>query len=581
MAYMRSPHGLRPLAILCGATIALLSTAAGPTPTARAGTFTAWYCRTGSNAGLVLQDWVRETANVQFLSVNPDACITPDGRPNAFGLIVGGNTNDQPVTDALTILAPPDLRLSSVRLWWSGTAKANGQVTAGTVAPGRAVTDPFVNPVASYGGTSFNAGVPVGDGAAPTTFGLDGAQGFSIRSQCLTACYGDPSTIAAFEVARAAFSVADASPPKGYATGDLLVDSVLVGQKSVIVDGNDPGAGVYLARVIVDGQVRASGVFGNRTCRDVDSSNADPYEFAYVQPCPTSGSVAVALDTTQVGEDAYHRVQVELVDAAGNSVVLADRYVGVDNQPLPASFFDPSARRFLNPAFSIRAARRVNGLQGGSGANLRLYFPVVHRAARAAGTRIVAFAARATVRGQLTDAGGRPLAGAQVWLATRAEGGEWRIDSEPLITGRTGEINFRLAGRLPSRSVNLVYFPYSDSHEQATGRPLSLKVRAGAVLRTDRHVLRNGQRVTFVGSIRGAMPAGGLSISLQAQVGHRYRSFRQLRVTPQSRGRFKTSYRFTATTRTTRYRFRVSVLKQSGMPFENGTSAVRTVLVRP
>jgi hypothetical protein len=574
------PRRLRPVAVLSAAALALLLTLA-TAPAARAGTFTAWYCRTGSNAGLVLQDWVRETANVQFLSINPDECITADGKPNGFGLTVGGGTNDQPATDALTILAPADARLNNVRLWWSGTARANGQVSAGTVAPGRGVTDPFVNPLASYSGTSFNAGVPVSDIAAPATFALNGAQGFSIRSQCLTTCHGDPSTIAAFEVARAAFSVSDLSPPQGHATGDLLVDSVLAGQKSVIVDASDRGAGVYLARVLIDGDVRASSVFGNRTCRDVDPSNSDPYEFGYVQPCPAFGSVAVPLDTTQLGEDAYHRLQVDLLDAAGNSVVLADRYVGVDNEALPAGFFDASTRQFRNPAFRLGAARRVNGARGGSGATLRLYFSVGHRRPRAAGRRIVAFASRPTVRGQLTDAEGQPLVGAQVWLAARTEGGEWRIEGLPLTTGKTGRMIFRLAGGLPSRSVNLVYFPYSDSHEQVIGRPLSLKVRAGAILRTDRDTLRNGQRVKFVGGVRVAIPAGGLSISLQALVGHRYRSFRQLRVTPQSRGRFRTSYRFTATTRTTRYRFRVSVLKQAGMPFANGTSAVRTVLVRP
>jgi hypothetical protein len=327
--------------------------------------------------------------------------------------------------------------------------------------------------------------------------------------------------------------------------------------------------------------MRASAAFGNTTCRDVDPSNGDPYEFAYVQPCPSSGSVPVSLDTTQIGEDVYHRVRVELIDAAGNSLVLADRFVGVDNEPLPAGFFDPATRRFLNPAFSMGAARRVNGVGGAAGGALRLYFAASLPHAKANRSRIIAFGARPTIRGQLKDAAGKPLAGAQVWVATQTEGGEWRITGEPLTTGQNGVITTQLAGGLPSRTVNLIYFPYSDSHEQTVGRPLTLKVRAGAVLRTDRQVLRNGERLTFVGRIRGPIPAGGLSVSLQARVGGRYRSFRQLRVTPQSRGRFKTTYRFTATSRTTRYRFRVSVLKQTGMPFENGTSSVRTVLVRP
>ncbi|MDX6697738.1 MAG: hypothetical protein QOE65_1135 [Solirubrobacteraceae bacterium] len=581
MAYMRSPHGLRPLAILCGATIALLSTAAGPTPTARAGTFTAWYCRTGSNAGLVLQDWVRFSVGVGYTLNNFDLCVTPDGRPGQFGLslLVDSGNNPDSVGDAFAVDAPTGVRLSAVRLWWAGEADANGRVSAVTLRPGELATDPPMSTLAAYTNTSFDAGRTIEDGGAPAIYALNAAQAFSVRAECLAACRTDPNPIASFGITRAAFSVSDSNVPEGQATGDLLVDPVLAGHKSVIVQGTDRGAGVYLARVLVDGEVRASAAFGSRACRDIDPSNADPYEFAYLQPCPGSASTTILLDTMQLGEDAYHHVQVEMLDAAGNSAMLADRTVGVDNQLLPAGFFDPATRHFLNPLFDIASPRRVNGVGGGSGAKLRLYFPN-HRQARA-GTRTVRFRARPTVRAQLSDAQQRPIANAQVWLATRTEGGEWRIEGQPLLTSRTGRVGFRLTEGLPSRAVNLVYFPYSDSHEQAVGRPLALNVRAGAILHTDRRVVRNRQRVTFSGSVEGSIPAGGLSISLQARVGHRYRSFRQLRVTPESRGRFTTGYRFTATTRTTRYRFRVFVLKQSGMPFANGSSAVRTVLVRP
>jgi hypothetical protein len=127
--------------------------------------------------------------------------------------------------------------------------------------------------------------------------------------------------------------------------------------------------------------------------------------------------------------------------------------------------------------------------------------------------------------------------------------------------------------------VNLVYFPFSDTHDQVVGRPVVLKVRAGLSLRTDKRIVRNGQRVTFVGRVAGRIPARGATIALQAKVGHRFRTFRQVRVTRTSGGRFATRYRFTATTRTTRYRFRALLLKQAGLPYETGTSKVTTVVV--
>jgi hypothetical protein len=99
-------------------------------------------------------------------------------------------------------------------------------------------------------------------------------------------------------------------------------------------------------------------------------------------------------------------------------------------------------------------------------------------------------------------------------------------------------------------------------------------------LRTDKRVVHNGQRVTFVGRVRGRIPMRGATLGLQAKVGPRFRTFRQVRVTRTSGGRFSTSYRFTATTRTTRYRFRALLLKQAGLPYESGTSKVTTVIVQ-
>jgi hypothetical protein len=192
----------------------------------------------------------------------------------------------------------------------------------------------------------------------------------------------------------------------------------------------------------------------------------------------------------------------------------------------------------------------------------------------------VAFRSRATIRGLLTDAAGQPIPGAAVWTASRIEGSEWRISGKPHVTSKTGRIGFRLSSELPSRQLNLVYFPFSDSHAQVLGRPVVLKVRAGLTLGTDKRVLRNGQRVTFAGRVAGRIPARGATVALQAKVGDRFRTFRQVRVTGASRGRFATRYRFTATTRTTRYQFRAMVLKQAGLPYETGTSRVTMVVVR-
>jgi hypothetical protein len=63
----------------------------------------------------------------------------------------------------------------------------------------------------------------------------------------------------------------------------------------------------------------------------------------------------------------------------------------------------------------------------------------------------------------------------------------------------------------------------------------------------------------------GALPgprAGSRSVALQAKVGKKWRTFKQL--TTDSRGRFKGKYKFLSTFGTVRYRFRALVKRQGG-----------------
>ena len=418
-----------------------------------------------------------------------------------------------------------------------------------------------------------------------------------MRSACLSDCQSDPSSsfLASYDAFRVAVSVSDAVAPAGRASGELVVDPVLKGQRSVTVDGTDKGGGVYLARIVSDGQVVASSVLGDAPCRDLDPTNGDAFEFATVRPCPTTGSAAVKLDTTRLGEDLRHDIEVQVVDAAGNATVVAERTVGVDNQPPAPGFFDRATRRFQNPVFDIAAARQLNGTGAKSGARLRVYLPDTHivrvkhgarkgrrrRVTRAATKRTVRYSARPLLRARLATSAGDAIAGAKVWTATRTEGSDWQITGQPHTTGETGRVAFRLPPHAPSRQINVVYFPYSDSHEQAVGRPVKLNVRCGVRLSVDRVSLRNGQRVRFTGGLEGTVPRGGVTASLQVKLGRHYRTFRQLRLRPSSGGRLRTSYRFTATARPTRYRFRLLILKQAGLHYERGTSPTRTVTVVP
>ena len=578
-----------------GAALAALSAVVPP---ADAGTYTAWSCRNGANTSTDgLPDWSHSSSGVGYVYSPGVVCqtIPPYTTSNPFGTIVyaDGSNNPSLVTDDMSLAAPPDVSLSRAALWWRGEARSTGQVAAIAVRPNGTETA-----LIDRRNTSFpSSGDPSAASPPTDTLELAGARGLTLRSACLSDCQNDPSSsfLASYDAFRVAVSATDAAAPAGRAHGELLTDAVLKGQRSITIDATDKGGGVYLARVISDGQAVASSGVDDPTCRDADATNNDPFEFSTIRPCPADATTTVTLDTTKLGEDVRHDFEVQVLDAAGNVTVLADRMVGVDNSPPAAGFFDRAARRFQNPVFDIAASRQLNGVGATSGARLRVYLPVTRnvrvkhgvrkgqrrRVTRASDKRTVSFASRATLRALLSTPAGQPIAGAKVWTASRVQGSDWQITGQPHITTKTGKVAFRLPARTPSRDVNLVYFPFSDSHDQAVGRPVSLKVRCGVGLSVDHDSARNGQRVRFAGGVEPQLPGRGVTASLQVKLGSRYRTFRQVRLRPATEGRFRTTYRFRSTTRPTRYRFRLLVLKQAGLPYERGVSPTRTVIVSP
>ena len=72
--------------------------------------------------------------------------------------------------------------------------------------------------------------------------------------------------------------------------------------------------------------------------------------------------------------------------------------------------------------------------------------------------------------------------------------------------------------------------------------------------------------------------AEGRAVALQARVGRKWRTFKQLRT--DSDGQFRGRYRFTQTVGRVRYVFRALVKSQSGYPYEPGASRKRKLVVR-
>ena len=150
-----------------------------------------------------------------------------------------------------------------------------------------------------------------------------------------------------------------------------------------------------------------------------------------------------------------------------------------------------------------------------------------------------------------------------------------------MVTGADGGFVYRVPPGA-SRQVRIAYRAYSRDTTFAAQRLFSLRTRAGVRLTATPSRVRNGGRVTFRGRLRGGpKPRAGVIVVLQARApGGRFRTFQTVRTTRRG-GRFSTRYRFSRTTRTTAFRFRALVRRQTGYAYSTGSSPVRRVTVTP
>ena len=285
----------------------------------------------------------------------------------------------------------------------------------------------------------------------------------------------------------------------------------------------------------------------------------------------------------------------QVVDAAGNATVVAERTVGVDNQPPAAGVL--RSRDEALPESAVRHRRRATASTASArhptrdcASTCRSGTPCASstgrtRASGAASRgpppkRTVSFSSRATLRARLSSAAGQPISGAKVWTATRAEGSDWQITGQPQTTSKTGSVGFRLPASGPSREINLVYFPFSDSHEQAVGRPIKLNVRCGVRLSVDRQTFAMASAcASRVGWRAGAAARRDREPSSQARA-----PVPHLPPSPHApQPRTAASARPTGSPRPPAHPLPLppAVLKQAGLPYERGSSPTRTVTVTP
>jgi hypothetical protein len=279
-------------------------------------------------------------------------------------------------------------------------------------------------------------------------------------------------------------------------------------------------------------------------------------DFTRPRPCPDLKNERIAASPAVGG---HRTLVVRVADAGGGTAV--------------------------SVPFSVVARGPLNGVGGGDGARLSAGFPA--RVYRGKGkkrrrvyvlrpTRLVSYGKAATLRGILRNAGGQPIASADVRILVREDRlGANYVDRGGVTTGTDGRFQFKLPGG-SSRLVRLGYRAYKGDDAFTARVSTHFNVRARISIHGPRHVRPRG-RATFTGRLVGRpFPPRGVTLDLQIfQPGRGWRVFANART--RKNGRFRVSYRFNSAS-SGRFTFRMRLRPNDAYPYARGFS--RRVRVR-
>jgi hypothetical protein len=332
--------------------------------------------------------------------------------------------------------------------------------------------------------------------------------------------------------------VQDQVAPTITAAGDVFQGEVVRGTQSVNVGISDLGGGAASIRVSVNG-------IPSTATGPLCPPNYVGGYYTALKPCSNNSSGTLLLDTEHGPgwSNGPNDVVVCGYDIAGNQSNCIRRAVQVDNS-CPGSGGTAAA--------TLDAGADVNGTLKTRAAVTSSQEPVI--------------------RGSLKDGAGDAVPGATVCIYETVDLPD---ASHELATSVTTQGNGRFATKLgagASRSVDAVY----RHNERVLADKVELASTVVPTLQVPTKKLANGQSALFLGRLPGPN-ADGRAVALQARVGRKWRTFKQLRT--DATGAFKGRYRFTVTFGRQRYLFRALVKRQSGYPYEPGASRRRKVIV--
>jgi hypothetical protein len=327
-------------------------------------------------------------------------------------------------------------------------------------------------------------------------------------------------------------------------TGSLVDELVAHGLASLRIIASDQGGGIRTVSVEVNGQRVAS------PATSCAVAGGGTY-VTQIRPCPDFDQT-IQIDTERPPwRDGQNTLRVCVSDVATEGgppyTTCEQRVVSVDNSC-------PDSSGAAGIAQAIEA-----GLEEPGSGRLRR-------------TRSVRSTEGVTLRGSLGGPGG-PVRAASVCVYEKVD--------EPagiaqLVQVAKSTSNGTFAAHLPAGPSRVFQVAYRHGDRQIEAPSMYLESSVLPTLRLTKKKLSNGRSVGFRGWIPGPNN-DGRSVTLQARVGKKWRSFKQLQTN--SRGSFKGKYRFTQTRGRVLYVFRALIKKQGGYPYSPGSSKKQKVLV--
>jgi hypothetical protein len=351
--------------------------------------------------------------------------------------------------------------------------------------------------------------------------------------------------------------LANEATPSASGVGGTLLSPNVAGTAELTLAAADPGGpGVYLVIVQIDGKTVYSGTPNSNggKCAAVGTSGS-ALMFDYSQPCRTSESVDLPINTTTI-PNGQHTLKVLVQDAAGNSAVGYDGTISTKQPsnnslgalPGPGTTAGSSPAAVANGATASRTARLNLGVKH------RITRTYAHRALRATG--------------RLLDGQGHPIAGAALDVLQQVSGSPSLAVIGHAKTRANGTFAAAVPGG-PNRTVEIAYRAFSTDASYAATAKIAEAVNAGVKLSVSPHRTDSEGTITLSGHVLGPVPAQGVAVELLVHYRGRWEPFR----VPQtdSRGRFEVVYQFQGGIG--HFPFRASVLGgQTGFPFAHGES---------